>query len=76
MNVILIATLLVFARSGDEVHTANLDRLKSVIKPSAEETKWEQIPWQVDLWQARRKAAEAGKPIVLWEMDGNPMGCG
>jgi len=74
MKVIVIAALL--AGFGDEVKTENLDRLKSVIKPRAEETKWEEIPWQVDLWQARRKAAEAGKPIVLWEMDGNPMGCG
>jgi hypothetical protein len=30
----------------------------------------------VDLWDARRKAAREGKPIMLWEMDGNPMGCG
>jgi hypothetical protein len=74
MNVLLITALLAF--SGDEVKSDNLDRLKSIIKPRAEETKWEEIPWQVDLWQARRKAAEAGKPLMLWEMDGNPMGCG
>ena len=74
MTVILLAALL--ALSGDEVNTANLDRLKTLIKPRAEETKWEEIPWRVDLWQARRDAAKAGKPLVLWEMDGNPMGCG
>ena len=74
MNAILIAALLVF--SGDEVKPGNLDRLQTLIKPRAEETKWEEIPWRVDLWQARRDAAKAGKPIVLWEMDGNPMGCG
>jgi hypothetical protein len=74
MNVILLAALLVF--SGDEVKTENLDRLKTLIKPRAEETKWEEIPWRVDLWEARRDAAKAGKPLLLWEMDGNPMGCG
>lgn len=76
MNVALIAALLAFSGWGDEVKTENLDRLKTLVKPRAEEMKWEEIPWQVDLWQARRKAAEAGKPLVLWEMDGNPMGCG
>jgi hypothetical protein len=74
MTVILLAALL--ALSGDEVNTANLDRLKTLIKPRAEETKWEEIPWRVDLWSARREAARSGKPLVLWEMDGNPMGCG
>ena len=74
MTVILLAALL--ALSGDEVNTANLDRLKTLIKPRAEETKWEEIPWMVDLWEARKKAAQSGKPLMLWEMDGNPMGCG
>jgi hypothetical protein len=27
------------------------------------------------LWEARQKAAAAGKPILLWEMDGHPLGC-
>jgi hypothetical protein len=27
------------------------------------------------LWEARRKAAAEGKPILLWEMDGHPLGC-
>ena len=74
MTVILLAALL--ALSGDEVNTANLDRLKTLIKPRAEETRWEEIPWMVDLWEARKKAAQSGKPLMLWEMDGNPMGCG
>lgn len=74
MIVTLVTALLVL--SGDEVKTENVGRLQSLIRPRPEETKWEEIPWQVDLWQARRKAAETGKPIVLWEMDGNPMGCG
>ena len=47
----------------------------ALIKPSAEEWKWAAIPWQTSLWEARRKAAQEGKPILLWEMDGNPLGC-
>jgi hypothetical protein len=76
MKIFLGAALLACLGAGDEVRVENLDRLKTIIKPRVEETKWEEIPWQVDLWQARRKAAETGKPILLWEMDGNPMGCG
>jgi hypothetical protein len=50
-------------------------KLQALIKPATGEEKWQQIPWQVDLWQARKKAAAEGKPILLWEMDGHPLGC-
>ena len=81
MRIALAATLLILglaARPGaaDDVKIQDLDSLKKLIKPRVEETKWEEIPWMVDLWDARKKAAQTGKPIMLWEMDGNPMGCG
>jgi hypothetical protein len=66
---LLIALLL--AGDVDKIET-----LRDLIKPRAEETRWETIPWKIDLWDARRAAAREGKPIMLWEMDGNPMGCG
>jgi hypothetical protein len=45
------------------------------VLPHAEEMKWASIPWQTDLWAARRLAAEQGKPIFAWMMNGNPLGC-
>lgn len=50
-------------------------RLHALIKPQGHEDKWAQIPWLTDLWEARQKAAAEGKPILLWEMDGHPLGC-
>ena len=82
MRIALAATLFTLALSvrdlavADELKTKDLDALKTLIKPRPEETKWEEIPWMVDLWDARKRAAQLGKPIMLWEMDGNPMGCG
>ena len=49
--------------------------LHALIKPRPGEDKWAEIPWLTSLWEARRKAAAEGKPILLWEMDGNPLGC-
>ena len=50
-------------------------RLHRAIKPRPEEQRWTQIPWETDLWEARRLAREAGKPILLWAMNGHPLGC-
>ena len=51
-------------------------RLRAVVRPLPAEDVFEQIPWRTGLWAARKEAAAAGKPILLWEMDGNPLGCG
>lgn len=54
----------------------DLVQLIRVIRPRAGEDQFEKIPWQTSLWQARLLAAKTGKPILVWEMDGHPLGCG
>lgn len=61
---------------GDEaISQDQIGPLQALIKPDVTEEPWATIPWLTDLWQARRVAAERGKPILLWEMDGHPLGC-
>jgi hypothetical protein len=69
--------MLLWARApaAPPVPAKDFSRLHTLIKPAAAEEKWTQIPWLVSLWDARQKAADAGKPILLWEMDGHPLGC-
>ncbi|HEX2033159.1 MAG TPA: hypothetical protein VHN78_16590 [Chloroflexota bacterium] len=47
----------------------------AALKAAPGELKWASIPWQTDLWEARKLAAEQGKPIFMWAMNGNPLGC-
>ena len=47
----------------------------AIITPRAGDMQWASIPWQTDLWEARRIAAERRKPIFAWMMNGNPLGC-
>lgn len=49
--------------------------LLATIRPAPEEQKWTAIPWETDLWQARRKAQAANLPMFIWAMNGNPLGC-
>jgi hypothetical protein len=41
------------------------DQLRSLIRPQPGESRWMEIPWEIDLHQARRKAAAEGKPIFI-----------
>jgi hypothetical protein len=63
------------AHAVDPIKPEQFSKLQALIKPGSAEDKWSSIPWLTDLWQARKLAAEQGKPILLWEMDGHPLGC-
>ena len=67
------------AASGDPlpppVKPDQLPGLLTAIKPKAGEDNWLSIPWLASLNEARKRAAAQGKPILLWEMDGHPLGC-
>ena len=63
------------ATTPDRVIPDRFKELHALIKPAAAEEKWAEIPWLASLWDARQKAAAEGKPILLWEMDGHPLGC-
>ena len=70
------ATLPANAASPPKLTEKNFAALHELLQPKSDEVIWKDaIPWRTDLWQARREAAQAGKPIFLWEMDGHPLGC-
>ena len=46
-----------------------------MIKASPDERRWAEIPWRTDLWEGCREAAAAERPVFLWAMNGNPLGC-
>jgi hypothetical protein len=62
--------------AAEPIGADNLAQILELIKPKPGGTTWLQIPWQTHLAEARKQAAAEGKPILLWEMDGNPLGCG
>ena len=61
--------------AAEPIPPKQFSAIHALIKPRAGEDRWAEIPWLTSLWQARKQAAAEGKPILLWEMDGNPLGC-
>src|SRR5262245_25131816 len=49
-----------------------LDKLRTLIKPKP--GGFDDLAWMTDLWQARKKAAAEGKPLLVWVGDGHPLG--
>jgi hypothetical protein len=50
-------------------------KLHDSLKPGVAEL-WRDIPWKVSLVEAQNIAAREKKPLFIWSMDGNPLGCG
>ena len=47
----------------------------AAVLPAPQEERWMQIPWRTNVMQARAESQRSGKPLFLWVMDGNPLGC-
>ena len=45
------------------------------ICPSERELTFESIGWRNAFWPAVEEARRLGRPILLWTMNGHPLGC-
>jgi hypothetical protein len=65
---------LLLAGPGD-LTEAEFRKLHEQLRPTGTEA-WRSIPWKVSLVEAQNAAARERKPLFIWSMDGNPLGCG
>ena len=45
------------------------------IKPTKEELAWAQIPWHSTFYDGLIESDRNQKPLLLWVMNGHPLGC-
>jgi hypothetical protein len=57
-----------------ELTPAQFGKFHALLRPKAKEMRFGQIPWMFDLWEARKKAAAEGKPLLILGAAGNPLG--
>jgi hypothetical protein len=41
-------------------------KLHRLIKPQPGESRFQDIPWLLSVWEGRQKAAAEGKPMLVW----------
>ena len=53
----------------------DLDAWMVAIEPDRIEAAYQAIPWRNELGPAIEEARALGRPILLWAMNGHPLGC-
>ena len=69
----MLAVIVALALQG--LGEPEFKELHEKLRPPTAEA-WRSIPWTISLVEAQNRAAREKKPIFIWSMDGNPLGCG
>jgi hypothetical protein len=57
------------------IKPTDFDKLLKLIKPQPGELRFHDVPWLLNVHEARTKAAAEGKPILIWSGSGGaPLG--
>ncbi len=62
-------------RQGEAGLAGEWEAWADYLAPRAEEERWREIPWLPSLAQGLQRAEETGRPLLLWVMNGHPLGC-
>jgi hypothetical protein len=60
---------------GIDLNEENFQEWKRYLEPKPAECTFEGIPWRSTFYEAVVEAQEKDKPILLWAMNGHPLGC-
>jgi hypothetical protein len=63
------------AKAKVELNDQNYADWRKHILPDTGELAWQQIPWETTFKDGIVASDVAGKPLLLWTMNGHPLGC-
>ncbi len=58
-----------------ELNDQTIEHWRDYIRPSAQELSFLEIPWRDSFNAAVKEAMKTDQPILLWAMNGHPLGC-
>lgn len=67
----------ILAEESKSFPAEQFEKLHQMLKPQPGESRWMEIDWYPNVWEARQKAAAEGKPIFILAGSGGapPVGC-
>lgn len=60
---------------GPRPDAENYEAWRTHVLPAESELVWLTIPWQSSFGDGIRRAREEARPVLLWVMNGHPLGC-
>jgi hypothetical protein len=69
---VALGTALGFAQ---ETKTEGPKDFKTLHAELCKREKWETVPWRTDLYDTQAASIKDKKPIFIWAMDGQTLGC-
>ncbi len=73
---VLIAAASLNADEPTKLAAYDFEQLHQMLKPQPGESRWMEIEWHPNVWEARQKAAAEGKPLFLWAGSGGAPAAG
>lgn len=74
IGIFTLATACV-AQEAPRLDDSSLDRWVTYLAPDDAESGWCSVPWRESFREGVRDSQIEGRPILLWAMNGHPMGC-
>lgn len=71
---LLAATSPAWGQQAPALNEGSYKQLRDHVLPDAREDAWRKIDWKSTFWDAVIEAQKAEKPILLWAMNGHPLG--
>lgn len=68
-------TMQVLQTDDSELKWENMDHYRKLILPDPSELEWKKIQWESQLAVAVQRASQEERPILIWAMNGHPLGC-
>jgi hypothetical protein len=75
MKRLALALLVASPALAQELTPATYERWRDYLLPPAQDEVWLEIGWRMTLWDGLREAQAEHKPLLLWAMNGHPLGC-
>ena len=69
-----IRALLLLAAIAAAAPAQDFDAIAKRVLPAPSEKVWEALDWQPTLWDGVIAAHQEKKPVLLWTMNGHPLG--
>lgn len=68
-------TAIISAIQSEALTDDQFDLLTHFIQPSNAEEKWRETAWIPSIHEGRKLGVAQNKPLFIWAMNGDPLGC-